>query len=49
MKKVLILCKQCGAEVRVEVFEDGEAMRKGLPSQPVRCERCGSGRVEVRD
>lgn len=35
-------CRNCGNRFETEVFEPGEAQRKGRPSGPVRCPECQS-------
>jgi DNA-directed RNA polymerase subunit RPC12/RpoP len=45
MVKRKFVCKKCHREFVVEVYEEGEAEEKRLPSSPVRCPNCG-GPVE---
>lgn len=46
MKKQKYVCKDCGCEFIIEIFEQGEAEEKRLPTSPVRCKRCSSGNLE---
>ena len=39
-------CLNCGFEFKAEIFEEGEADAKRLPSGPVHCPRCN--RTDVR-
>ena len=48
MRERKFRCKNCGKIFIVQVFEEGEAEEKGLPSSPVRCPRCKSSEVERR-
>ena len=45
MKKAKFRCKKCVKEFVIEIFEDGEAEAKKLPTFPIRCPECG-GHVE---
>lgn len=45
MKKVRFGCSRCRQTFEIEVFEPGEAQKKGLNAGPVRCLKCG-GPVE---
>jgi len=45
MVKARFICKNCGYKFEVEIFEEGKAEEKRLPSSPVRCKKCG-GPVE---
>jgi len=45
MIKRRFACTQCRREFIVEVFEEGEAQEKRIPTFPVRCPYCG-GPVE---
>jgi DNA-directed RNA polymerase subunit RPC12/RpoP len=46
MKKQKYVCKNCRREFVIEIFEEGEAKEKRLPTSPVRCRYCGSGNLE---
>ena len=45
MIKTKFICKDCGHKFELEVFEEGEAEEKRIPTRSVRCPRCG-GSVE---
>jgi DNA-directed RNA polymerase subunit RPC12/RpoP len=45
MVKRRFICTNCGHKFVVDVFEEGEAKEKGMPSGPIRCPKC-SGAVE---
>ena len=40
-------CLNCGHRFKAEVFEDGEAARKKVPTQSVRCPDCK--RTDLRE
>jgi DNA-directed RNA polymerase subunit RPC12/RpoP len=40
------ICKNCGHKFTAEVFEKGEAEKKGLNTSPLRCPKCNSTYVE---
>ncbi len=40
MRETLVECQKCGHRFVVNLFEPGEAKRKGVPGYPVRCEKC---------
>lgn len=46
MVKRQFICKNCGQKFYAEVFEKGEAERKGIRSTPVRCPQCKSANIE---
>jgi transposase-like protein len=46
MTKRKFVCKKCRSEFVIEVYEEGEAEEKRVPTYPVRCPRCGSGSIE---
>ncbi|WHZ25330.1 MAG: hypothetical protein OJF51_000125 [Nitrospira sp.] len=43
MVKASYFCRRCGAKFSIDVFEEGEAEEKRIPSGPVRCKDCGGG------
>jgi DNA-directed RNA polymerase subunit RPC12/RpoP len=45
MIKRKFVCKKCRREFVIEVYEEGEAEEKNVPTSPVRCPYCG-GSVE---
>lgn len=47
MRIVLVICRRCRHEERVEVLTQEEARDPERPSSPVRCRRCGSFDVGV--
>ncbi len=47
MKKMYVVCRQCGYAEKQEIYEQDEAMRKNLHLISPRCNRCGSGNVEL--
>ena len=46
MKKQRFICKNCGCRFEKEVFEEGEAEEKRVPTGPVRCPQCKSTNVK---
>ncbi len=40
MVKARFHCLNCGHDFETEVFEEGEAQRRKLPSAPVHCPKC---------
>jgi len=40
MRRQRYYCDRCQREFVVEVFEPGEAEKKKVPTQPVRCPNC---------
>ena len=46
MIKVRFLCRDCGREFVLDIFEPGEAKEKRLPSYPIGCPHCRSGNVK---
>ena len=48
MKVMIVVCKQCGNEKRIEVYSPEEAERKRIQIAPPRCEKCGSANVILR-
>jgi predicted Zn-ribbon and HTH transcriptional regulator len=49
MKKMIVICKQCGYEKMDKIYEPEEAAEKEIRLVPPRCEKCGSTDVELRD
>ncbi len=49
MRKILVICRTCGHEEKIEVYTDEEAIRLRIPRVPLRCPKCGSPHVETRD
>lgn len=47
MKKMYVVCKQCGHAEKQEVYEAEEAIQKNLCLIPPRCRKCGSMDVEL--
>lgn len=47
MVKARFHCLNCGHDFETEVFEEGEAQRRKLPSASVRCPKCN--RSDLRD
>ena len=48
MREAKMECQKCGHQFVVKLFEPGEAESKGVPSHPVRCEKCGGPVRTVR-
>jgi len=49
MKKVILVCRDCGCEERIDVYSPEEAIKKNISTKPPRCPKCGSYRVELHD
>ena len=49
MKRVTLVCKTCGNEERIEIMTRDDLEKRPRPTQPARCSKCGSGRVELHD
>lgn len=41
MTKRRFICDRCRMDFELEVLEQGEAERKGIPTTPVCCLKCG--------
>jgi Zn ribbon nucleic-acid-binding protein len=48
MKVMIVVCKQCGHEKRIEVYNHEEAERKRIQIAPPKREKCGSANVILR-
>lgn len=47
MKRIYVVCRQCGYAEKQEVYERDEAIQKNLRLVPPRCNKCGSANVEL--
>jgi hypothetical protein len=49
MKKITVICNQCGYEEKVDYYTREEAEREKIRIAPPRCSKCGSPNVKIRD
>jgi hypothetical protein len=49
MKRMLLVCRNCHYEGRIEELTWEEFERNPQPTQPARCPRCGSGTVSLHE
>ena len=49
MKKVKVICQNCGNEEVMEIMSTEEARQKNIPVFRITCTRCGSVNVHLRD
>ena len=49
MKVKRVICKDCGHEGKVEIFDREEAEKRRIRLVPVTCPKCGSRNVIVQD
>jgi len=47
MKVMLQVCKNCGHEQRVKIYDHEDAQRHNIRLIRPRCEKCGSTKVEL--
>lgn len=49
MKKVSVICNQCGYEEKLDYYTREEAEWEKIRIAPPRCSKCGSPNVTIRD
>ncbi len=49
MKRMLAVCKNCGYEEKIEIYNREDAERQNLRLEPPRCKKYGSLNVKLRD
>jgi uncharacterized Zn finger protein len=49
MKRVTLVCKACGNEEQIEIITRDDLEKRPRQTQPARCSKCGSGRVQLHD
>jgi uncharacterized Zn finger protein len=48
MRIVLIICRRCRHQEKVEILTEEEKRDPRVPRSPIRCSHCGNFDVEVR-
>jgi hypothetical protein len=49
MKRVILVCKVCGNEERIEIVTRVDLEERPRPTLPASCSKFGSEHVELRD
>lgn len=49
MKRKLLVCKKCGHEQRINIYDREESKRLNIRLGPPRCEKCGGTNVQLYD
>lgn len=49
MKKKLLVCKECGHEQRINIYDREESKQLNIRLGPPRCEKCRSTNVQLYD
>lgn len=49
MKRKLLVCKECGHEQRINIYDREESEKLNIRLGPPRCEKCGSTNVQLYD
>ena len=47
MRRVYVVCRQCGYAEKQDIYDAEEAAQKNLRTVPPRCRECGSMDVEI--
>jgi len=49
MKRVIVICKSCGKQERIEILTREDLERRPQPTRRPTCTRCGSANVDIRE
>ena len=47
MRRVYVVCRQCGYEEKQDIYDAEEAAQKSIRLGPPRCSKCGSMDVKI--
>jgi hypothetical protein len=49
MRVMLAVCRDCGYEKRIKIYDREDAERRNIRLVRPTCERCGSSKVELKN